>query len=78
MTSEIDPWQDNKEAHEAINMCLETIAARIKAIEEYLNELPTPDKILYKPNGAEDYLNMKENYDNIYKRLEALEGGLQD
>tara|TARA_Y100000004_G_scaffold171798_1_gene208112 strand:+ start:429 stop:668 length:240 start_codon:yes stop_codon:yes gene_type:complete len=73
----IDPWQDNQEAHEVINMCLGQIGERLAAIEKYLNELPTPDKIMYKPKGAEDYLNMKENYDEIYKRLEALESGLQ-
>lgn len=74
----IDPWQDNTEAHEVINMCLSQIGERLTEIEKYLNELPTPDKIMYKPKGAEDYLNMKENYDEIYKRLEALEGGLQE
>lgn len=73
----IDPWQDNQEAHEVINMCLGQIGERLAAIEKYLNELPTPDKIMYKPKSAEDYLNMKENYDEIYKRLEALESGLQ-
>ena len=73
----IDPWQDNTEAHEVINMCLGQIGERLAEIEKYLNELPTPDKIFYKPKGAEDYLNMKENYDEIYKRLEALESGLQ-
>ncbi|WDS61079.1 hypothetical protein SBM1_00212 [Synechococcus phage S-BM1] len=73
----IDPWQDNTEAHEVINMCLSQIGERLAEIEKYLNELPTPDKIMYKPKGAEDYLNMKENYDEIYKRLEALESGLQ-
>lgn len=76
--SEMDPWKDNQEAHEAINMCLVQIGERLKEIEQYLNSVPTPDKILYKPNGAEDYLNMKENYDEIYRRLEALEGGLQE
>lgn len=73
----IDPWQDNQEAHEVINMCLSQIGERLAEVEKYLNELPTPDKIMYKPKGAEDYLNMKENYDEIYKRLEALESGLQ-
>ena len=73
----IDPWQDNQEAHEVINMCLGQIGERLAEIEKYLNELPTPDKIMYKPKGAEDYLNMKENYDENYKRLEALESGLQ-
>ena len=62
----IDPWQDNQEAHEVINMCLGQIGERLAEIEKYLNELPTPDKIMYKPKGAEDYLNMKENYDEIY------------
>ncbi|QIN97159.1 hypothetical protein [Synechococcus phage S-H25] len=69
-----DPWRDNQEAHDAINRCLEVIAARLKEIETYVVELPTPNKILYKPKGAEDYLDMRGNYDEIYKRLEDLEG----
>ena len=71
--SKIDPWQDNKEAHEAINMCLEAIVTRLEQIETYVNELPTPDKTYYKPEGNKDYLNTKENYDTIYDRIKILE-----
>ncbi|AGH06764.1 hypothetical protein Fa020709_082 [Synechococcus phage S-RIM2] len=78
MSEKIDAWQDNTEAHEAINMCLVQIAERISEIEKYVSELPTPDKIMYKPKGVEEYLNMKQNYDEIYKRLEALESGVQE
>ena len=73
VTSKIDPWQDNKEAHEAINMCLEAIVKRLEQIESFVNELPTPDKTYYKPEGHEDYLNTKENYDTIYNRIKILE-----
>ena len=31
------------------------------------------EKVLYKPNGQEKYLNIKENYDLIYQRLDKLE-----
>jgi len=76
--SEINPWQDNEEAHKAINMCLIAIGERLNSIEEYLKEVAPPQNIKYKPNGQEEYLNMKENYDQIYSRLEALESGLQE
>ena len=73
MSDKIDPWLDNKEAHEAINMCLSAIVKRLEGIEKFVNEMPTPDKTYYKPSGHEDYLNTKENYDNIYDRLKVLE-----
>ena len=31
----VDPWQDNQEAHDAINMCLEAIAGRLVEIETW-------------------------------------------
>jgi len=60
----------------ALNDCIEVLHKRIERIEEYLNELSTPDKILYKPKGHENYLNIKENYDEIYRRLGELENGV--
>ena len=60
----------------ALNDCIEVLHKRIERIEEYLNELSTPDKILYKPKGYENYLNIKENYDEIYRRLGELENGV--
>ena len=38
--------------------------------------LPTPDKTYYKPEGQDEYLNIKGNYDQIYKRLKKLEDGM--
>ena len=35
--------------------------------------MPTVDKTYYKPKGYDDYLNVKQNYDIIYKRLTELE-----
>jgi|TARA_B100000035_G_scaffold315003_1_gene333419 hypothetical protein len=64
---------DNAMAHDALNQCVEAIGSRIKGIEEYVQNLPTPDKILYKPKGVEDYLSLKENLDLIYDKLTALE-----
>lgn len=69
------------EALVAINDCLQNIAERLAAVELYVQELPTPDKTYYKPIGYDDYLNVKGNYDEIYKRISALEekvNGMQD
>ena len=76
--SEVNPWKDNEEAHEAINMCLVAIGERLNAIEEYLKTISPPQNIKYKPSGQDTYLDMRENYDQIYSRLEALESGLQE
>jgi len=77
MTSpKIDRWEDNAEAHEIINECLVSLAERLKKLEEYVINIPTPDKILYKPSGEEEYLNLKENYDLIYKSIKELQDGV--
>ncbi len=67
-------FERNDDAHVAINHVLENFGERIEAIEKALGEIPTPDKVFYKPKGHEKYLNIKENYDEIYRRLEVLEG----
>ena len=66
--------EDTKEAIEVINQCLQKIGERLNAIEQFIQQIPTPDKVMYKPEGQKDYLNMKENYDLIYDRLKKLEG----
>ena len=71
--------QDEKEistALNAINDCLIAVGKRLESLEKYVAELPTPDKTYYKPDGEEDYLNIKGNYDLIYKRLKKLEHGM--
>jgi hypothetical protein len=64
------------EALQAINECLLAIHKRLEQVENHVNELPTPDKTYYKPEGHTEYLNTKENYDEIYKRLRELEDGV--
>ena len=71
--------QDEKEistALNAINDCLIALGKRLESLEKYVSELPTPDKTYYKPDGEKDYLNIKGNYDLIYKRLKKLEHGM--
>ena len=71
--TDYDPWEDNKEAHEVINECVKGLGERLAEVVKYVNEIPTPDKVLYKHKGHKDYLNIKENYDEIYRRIEKLE-----
>lgn len=59
-----------------INECLRRLGKRLQDVEKYVSELPTPDKTYYKPEGYEDYLNLKQNYDEIYRRLRELEDGV--
>ena len=60
-----------------INECLKLLSKRVKDVEAYDSELPTPDKTYYKPKGYEDYKNLAENFTEIYKRLDKIDG-MQD
>tara|TARA_Y100000356_G_scaffold107511_1_gene93611 strand:- start:200 stop:415 length:216 start_codon:yes stop_codon:yes gene_type:complete len=68
--------EDIANALSTVNECLQVIGERLVAIEQYVQELPIHDKILYKPKNHPDYLNIKENYDEIYSRLDKLENGM--
>tara|TARA_Y100001968_G_scaffold24519_1_gene19182 strand:- start:35 stop:307 length:273 start_codon:yes stop_codon:yes gene_type:complete len=59
-----------------INECLRLLGDRLKKVEEYVSELPTPAKTYYKPKGYEDYMNLGENFTEIYKRLDKIENGM--
>ena len=59
-----------------INECLRVLAERLKKVEAYVSELPTPAKTYYKPKGYEDYMNLGENFTEIYKRLDKIEHGM--
>lgn len=61
------------QAFVAVNEVLKSLVERVHKLEEYVNELPTPDKIYYKPKGYDDYLNLKQNFDELYKRVRELE-----
>ena len=67
---------DEKQLAEALNTlneCLIVIGKRLDALETYVQEIPTPEKTLYKPEGEKDYMTLKQNLDFIYERLDNLE-----
>ena len=71
--------KDQEEISTALNAitdCFMAVGKRLESFEKYVCELPTPDKTYYKPDGEKDYLNIKGNYDLIYKRLKKLEHGM--
>ena len=61
-----------------VNECLRVIGERIQVLEECVSDMPlhVHDKLLYKPTDQENYLNIKENFDHLYKRLDKLENGM--
>ena len=61
------------EAIKNINECLKLLGNRLKEVESYVSELPTPAKTYYKPEGYEDYMNLGENFTELYKRIGELE-----
>ena len=61
------------EAIKNINECLNLLGNRLKEVESYVSELPTPAKTYYKPEGYEDYMNLAENFTEIYKKLNKIE-----
>ena len=69
----VDPWQDNQEAHEAINMCLTAIAERLVEIEKRIQEMPTVDKTYYRPLDEGKDLDLFQNFNKIYEKLDKIE-----
>ncbi len=69
-------WDQIGENLKNINECLLALGKRLQAVEKYASELPTPAKTYYRPEGYEDYLNLKENFDEIYRRIRELEDGV--
>ena len=65
------------EAIKNINECLNLLGNRLKEVESYVSELPTPAKTYYKPKGYDDYMNLSGNFTEIYRRLDKLDG-MQD
>ena len=61
------------ESLKSINECLKVLAERLIAVEKHMNELPTPDKTYYKPEGYEEYMNLAGNFTEIYRRLTLVE-----
>ena len=59
-----------------INECLRLLGNRLKEVETYISEIPTPAKTYYKPEGYDDYMNLAGNFTEIYKRLDKIENGM--
>lgn len=49
---------------------------RLEALETFVRTIPTPDKLFYRPDGHEEYLDVKGNYEEIYKRIKELKDGM--
>ena len=64
------------ESLKTINECLKLLGNRLKEVETYISEIPTPAKTYYKPKGYEDYMNLAENFTEIYRRLDKIENGM--
>ena len=60
-----------------INECLKLLGNRLKEVESYVSEIPTPSKTYYKPKGYDDYMNLSDNFNEIYRRLDKIDG-MQD
>ena len=69
--------KDIDTAINGITECVVKLNERVKALEEHIVTIPTPDKILYKPVGHEEYMNIKENLDYIYSLLGSLNKNVQ-
>ena len=70
------PFEQSYVEHmEMISKALENLAKRISIVKGVMAKLPEPgaNMIKYKPEGYEDYLNMRELLDDLYVRLNMLE-----
>ena len=65
---------------EMISKAIENLAERQKGIEEAFGHIPKPgaDMIKYKPPEYEDYLNLTQIFDDLYTRLNMLEGRIKE
>ena len=76
--TEVQEEQQLGEALLAINECLVAVHKRLEALETYVQELPTPEKTYYKPEGYPEYLNLPSNFNEIYRKIRIIEDGMQN
>lgn len=72
---------ENEAAHRASSEAIKLLVDRVIDLQERLHKLETilsEGGITYRPEGYENHLNMKENYDEIYNRLGKLENGMHE
>jgi hypothetical protein len=58
---------------EELTQRLSLLESKIARIEEKLNQLPIPFRLMYKPPGHENHVNIVQYMDQVDKRLKELE-----
>ena len=63
-----------------ISEAIKNLSSRIEALEGAIGRMPPPgaDMIKYKPPDYEDYLNLTQIFDDLYTRLNMLEGRIKE
>ena len=56
-----------------LNLKLSFLEKRLDRIEEKLNQIPIPFKLMYRPPETETHVNVVQYLDEIDKRLKELE-----
>jgi len=56
-----------------LNLKLSFLEKRIERIEEKLNQLPIPFRLMYRPPGEKEHVNIVQYMDEVDKRLKELE-----
>lgn len=52
---------------------LNLLETKVKRMEEKLNQLPIPFRLMYKPPGEKEHVNIVQYMDEVDKRLKELE-----
>lgn len=63
---------NNAIAKDVINQILVAHTDAIEKVQERLRQIPDFKDIKYKPPHSDEYMTIKEVFDDIYKRLEEL------
>lgn len=52
---------------------LSLLETKVKRMEEKLNQLPIPFRLMYRPPGETEHVNIVQYLDEVDKRLKDLE-----
>jgi ParB-like chromosome segregation protein Spo0J len=52
---------------------LNLLETKVKRMEEKLNQLPIPFRLMYRPPGEKEHVNIVQYMDEVDKRLKELE-----
>ena len=73
-------FEDNQEAHVALNQCIEVLHKRLEGMEKYLGEMERPERILQEfmisPEGRSKFMTLQENFDALHTKMESFEARL--